>query len=129
MPNMHSAIRINLPYCHWNILPQQGTQEGITNTTFLDELTDLLTEVTAKHRNIIILGDFNIHINNSEDPDAQVLINTLEAFNLKQHLPFLTHNQGHILDLITTETNTCLVTKSAPGPYISDHQMVYINLT
>ena len=125
---MYSAIRINLLYCHWNIPPPQGTQEGITNTTYLDELTDLLTEVTAKHRNIIILGDFNMHIENSEDPDAQVLIDTLEAFSLKQHIPFPTYNQGHILDLITTENNTCLVMESASGPYISEHQMVYINL-
>ena len=108
---MYSAIRINLLYCHWNIPPTQGTQEGITNTTFLDELTVLITEVTAKHRNIIHLGDNNMHINNSEDPDAQILIDTLEAFNLKQHMPFPTHYQGHILDLIAKENNTCLVTE------------------
>ena len=80
---MFSAIRINLLYCLWNIPPPQGTQESITNTTFLDELTDLLTEVTPKHRNIIILGDFNMHTDNREDPDAQVLIDTLEALNIK----------------------------------------------
>ena len=106
----------------------QGKQEGITNTTFLDYLTDLLTEVTAKHRNIIILGGLSLHINNSEDLDAQILIDTLEVFNLKQHILFPTHNQGHILDLIATENNTCLVTESVPGPYISGHQMIYINL-
>ena len=84
---------LDLLYCPWNILPPQGTQEGITNTTFLDELTDLLTEVTAKHRSIIILGDLNMHIDKSEDPDAQVLINTLVSFNSKQHIPFQTHNK------------------------------------
>ena len=108
--------------------PTQGTQEGIINTTFLDELIDLLTEVTAKLRNIIILGDFNMPIYNSEYPDAQVLIDTLEAFNLKQHMIFPTHNQGHMLHFIATENNTCLVMESAPGPYMPDHQTVYINL-
>ena len=72
--------------------PPQGTQEGVTNTTFLDELTGLLMEVKARHRNIIILGDFNMHIDNSEDPHAQVLIDMLQAFNLKQHILFPTHN-------------------------------------
>ena len=86
--------------------PQQGENEGITNTTFLHELTDLLTEITGKYRNIIILGDFNIHIDNSEDPDAQVLIYTSETFNSKQHILFPNNNQGHILDLIATENNT-----------------------
>ena len=33
-----------------------------------------------------------MHIDNSEDQDAQVLIDTLEAFNIKQHIPFPTHN-------------------------------------
>ena len=72
---MYSAIRISLLYCHLNIPPPQGTQEGVINPTFLDELTDLLTVVTAKYRNII-LGDFNMHIDNSEVLDAQVLIDT-----------------------------------------------------
>ena len=62
-----------------------------------------------------------MHIGNSEDPDAQVQIYTLEAVNLKQQILFPTHNQGHMLDLIAAENNTCLVTESAPGPYISNH--------
>ena len=44
------------------------------------------------------MGDFNIHINNSEDQDAQTLQDTLTAFNLKQHINIPTHNLGHTID-------------------------------
>ena len=40
-----------------------------------------------------------MHIDNSEDLDAQVL----KAVILKQNIPFPAHNQGHILDLIAIE--------------------------
>ena len=35
-----------------------------------------------KCQDILILGDFNIHINDPEDQDAQILQDTLNAFNL-----------------------------------------------
>ena len=41
--------------------PYSATQK-ITNSMFIDDLTDYLTDWMASHRNIIICGDFNIHI-------------------------------------------------------------------
>ena len=48
------------------------------------------------------MGDINIHINDSEDQDAQTLLNTIAAFNLKQHVNIPMHNLGHKLDMIIT---------------------------
>ena len=53
--------------------PPQGTDPKVSNANFLDQLTDLLSHVIPKHWDIIIMGDFNIHINNLEDRDAQIL--------------------------------------------------------
>ena len=53
--------------------PPQGTDPKVNNVKFLDQLTDLLSHVIPKHQDIIIMGDFNIHINDPEDQDAQTL--------------------------------------------------------
>ena len=38
-----------------------------TNNMFLDDLTEWLAESLVNDKNIIIMGDFNIHINKRED--------------------------------------------------------------
>ena len=54
-----------------------GKDPKVNNTNFLDQLTNLLSHVVPKHQDIIILGDLNIHINDPEDQDAQILQDTL----------------------------------------------------
>ena len=68
------------------------------------------------------MGNFNIHINNLEDWDAQILKDTLYAFNLKQHINIPTHNLGHTIDLIITSND--YMGPLIPGSYISDHRMI-----
>ena len=53
----------------------------ITNAMFLDEVTDFLATFLVKH-NIIITGDFNIHVNDTNDPEAQIFLDTVEALGL-----------------------------------------------
>ena len=53
-----------------------------------------------KYRNLVILGDFNIHINNTDSGDAHQFLHTIEAIGLKQKVEYPTHIKGNILDLI-----------------------------
>ena len=77
--------------------------QGITNRIFIDDLTELLTEIVSNHNNILILGDINIHLNEPEDTDAEALCDIFEAFNIMQHIKFPTHTLGHTLDMITSK--------------------------
>ena len=72
------------------------------------------------------MGDINIHINESEDQDAQTLLNTIAAFNLKQHVNMPTHNLAHTLDLIITPAtyHGSLIS----GLYILDHRLITLEL-
>ena len=79
------------------------TQQGITNSIFIDDLTELLTEVVSKQNDLIILRNINIHLSEPEDTDAKAVHDTLEACNITQHINFPTHNLGHTLDNIATE--------------------------
>ena len=110
--------------------PPQGTQQAITNSNFITEFTEFLTDVTSKHNNILTMGDFNIHMDNLEDVDSCLLHDTINAFNLKQQVNIPMHNLGHILDLIITENlQEYEVEKIILGPYLSDHQFITIQLT
>ena len=50
------------------------------------------------------MGDFNIRLDDTEDPHVTAFINTMSALGLDQHVCFSTHKNGGILDHIYTET-------------------------
>ena len=74
----------------------------------MDEYVEFLADVLADHRNILILGDFNIHVNSKDNPDAEVFSGMMEALGLNQHTNFSTHRSGNILDLVFTEVISSL---------------------
>ena len=50
---------------------------------FCSELSDLMeSNVLKDEGHIIILGDFNIHVDNPENPDTVIFNDFLESFNL-----------------------------------------------
>ena len=82
--------------------PPASTQHKASNSNFIDDLTKLHTTIGSEKRNILLLGDLNLHIDNPEDPNSDQLITTMETLGLKQHITFPTQQLGHTLDLIAT---------------------------
>ena len=78
--------------------PPYSATNNNTNAKFIDEFTEYLAESITMYNNIVILGDFNLHINNQENPDTGIFIYTITALGLDQHVDFATHNKGNILD-------------------------------
>ncbi len=66
---------------------------------------ELLTTLCVTTGNIIILGDFNIHIDNHSSYSAAEFINLIDGLNLTQHDNVPTHSRGHTLDLLITNSN------------------------
>ena len=58
--------------------------------------------LTTNH-NIAIAGDFNLHIDYQEDPEAQLFTDMMDALGLDCHINFPTHQSGHSLDLVFTK--------------------------
>ena len=52
--------------------------------------------------NVIILCDFNLHVNDSNDDNAMHFIESTQALALEQHVKFPTHTSGNMLDLVLT---------------------------
>ena len=49
---------------------------------------------SSENKNVSILGDFNMHINNPDDADANILTDTQEVLGFHQHIDFSTHQWG-----------------------------------
>ena len=72
---------------------------------------------------VILLGDFNIHIDNPANGFAKDFISLLECLGITQYVNFPTHNKGHILDLVCCTGVTPFNLTDAEFP-ISDHKSV-----
>ena len=91
------------------ILPVYHT--GPITDIFFEELQTYLEVVTLYKCQIIVAGDFNIHVECSNDKDAAKLNDILLNFDCKQHVPHETrHRNGGTLDLVipTSKSKQCL---------------------
>jgi len=70
---------------------------------FVDDFFKLLSVVCIDFDCVVIVGDFNIHIDNPKDGSAKELFYILDNFELSQYVTEPTHNKGHILDLIISK--------------------------
>ena len=101
----------------------------MTTSTFIDEITNLLTERIPNLSNIIILGDFNINTIETTSTGDTIFNNTMAALRLEQHMYSPTHKLGNTLELIFTQLHgEVKVTNTTTHGYISDHCMVSIDL-
>lgn len=71
-----------------------------SNPFFLTELSELLTYICPMSPNVIMLGDFNIHIDEVTNTSTSDFLSCLDSFGMLQFTNLPTHSKGHILDLI-----------------------------
>ena len=101
---------------------------NISVIQFCSELSDLMeNNVLRDHGHIIMLGDFNIHMDKPEHPDTVILNNFLESFDLINFTTFPTHMSKHTLDLVIT-SSLRLIKSIGQGNFLSDHCFVDVTL-
>ena len=105
--------------------PPPSNLTRVTNGEFLDEFTDWAAESVSTSNNVILVGDFNLHINNPNDDDACNFMETTQVLGLHQNITFPMHISGNTLDLIFSEANNKIkVEECTQGDYISDHCLI-----
>ena len=82
-------------------------------------------------RDILITGDFNLHLDVPDNPDVRRFNNLLDVHGLKQHVSEPTHMLGHILDLFIARDSSRLLCDAVvvvdpgltdpSGNYFGDH--------
>ena len=93
---------------------------------FLKDFSDFLSSI-IKLESILILGDFNLHVDDSSSCSAKELLSLTEAFNFEQHVSEPTHQKGHILDLVFT-LGLDISNVSVQDVHLSDHCFVLFDL-
>ncbi len=102
--------------------PPPSTKNKLTSNLFFSELSSLLETGCVASSNIVMAEDFNIHVDDDEDHDASVFLETIDLRDLKQHVNKPTHKRNHTLDLLISRKDSNLVTNpSVVGGLPSDH--------
>ena len=94
----------------------------IVYSNFQISFTDLLVDIVTSSKNLVVLGDFNIHVNNIDNPNAGMFLDTMTALSLKQHVEGPTHKSGNCLDLVfTEEMSKTKAIRCNQNMFVSDH--------
>ncbi len=129
---MNFSISVSTTTIHLVIIyrPPPSTKNRLTPEIFFIEFATFLEEILITSGNLVILGDFNFHVDNPNNPLARKFLNMLESFNLSQLVTASTHQSGHTLDLVITRSGDTLVSSiDIFNPAISDHEAIFVNLT
>ncbi len=68
------------------------------HTDFIKEFADFLSELVLAADKVLIVGDFNIHVDNEKDALGSAFIDILNSIGVRQHVSGPTHCQNHTLD-------------------------------
>ncbi len=89
---------------------------------FISDLCELLTIASAQSTAMLLLGDFNIHVD-TDAVHALEFMSILDCFNQQQHIDFPTHVHGHTLDLVCS-TGIDIIASKGSDIGISDHKLI-----
>ena len=109
--------------------PPYSQVHPVTVNTFLTDFAEFLTNVTSQHSNILIAGDFNIHLNDNLSCETAAYTELMQAFGFDQHVEKFTHKAGNILDhIFTEEASEIRVTRCENKDFISDHCVIQCDI-
>ena len=99
---------------------------AVVTDVFSEELSNCLEDIAPYKCQIVIAGDFNIHMEIADDRHAIALRDLLASFDcIQQVLLQPTHRDGGTLDLVVTKVEQDVddLTVDPPG-VISDHSVI-----
>lgn len=110
--------------------PPPSAKNKLTVNQFLDEFTDYTQLLNTTPGMLLMVGDFNFQMDNSECLDVKRFSSLLYSENLCQHVSVPTHKHGHILDLVITHSWEQIIKNiSIHDPLVSDHMLITGNIT
>ena len=97
--------------------------------SFYDEFEDTVCAVISMNQNFVIIGDFNVHVDDMSDAHGTRLRCLFDAYGLHQHVQSSTHDHGHTLDLVVTADTTLVFDLQVHEMHkLSDHRCIDFDL-
>lgn len=94
---------------------------------FLKAFSDLLSS-TIKLPRLLIVGDFNINVDDNSDLFARSFTGIMDSFHFTQFVSSPTHTKGHKLDLVFT-LGLNIDSICSGDIFTSDHHCIIFNLS
>ena len=103
--------------------PPYSRGYSVAQAMFMNEFPGLLDFPTVRPETVVIMGDFNLHLDAITDSYLKQFLQCLQSFGFKHHDKTPTYTSGHILDLIITRKGDKISEVSDPltDYFISDH--------
>ena len=96
----------------------------------IEEVNSFLEDTALGGDSLVIVGDFNIHMDTPSQTYSRKLLELCTAFDLIQHVTLPTHIKGHTVDLVfSRSTDRIQPTHPRQAEMISDHYTVFCDLT
>ena len=109
--------------------PPPSTENELTSRLFLQEFSTYLEAVPTVSQYLVMVGDFNVHVDDMEKRETQLLTEMLDTIGLQQHVQGPTHVKGHTLDLLISRKSQNIVLETTVLTGIpSDHHAIISKL-
>ena len=94
--------------------------------SFCTDLADVMEyNITTDMDNPIIIGNFNIHLDQPENPDTRTFNDFLDSMNLHNKVMFPTHTSLHTLVLVPEDLSNPVIETVIRGDLFSDHHFIH----
>ena len=92
-----TVLRIGVLY-----RPPPSTGNGLTATMSFNEFPILLKRLAVTSGRLLLVGDFNFHVDDRTNSLASMFLDLLDSHNLIQRVSGPAHKDNHTLDLMIT---------------------------
>ena len=121
-------IRTGMMFISIHREPPYGTS-NLKIGDFQKDIDNILDELCVRPNKLILLGDFNIHMNKPYKSDVSKFNISLSSYGCEQHITKPTHRLGNTLDLVITKTDDDVVLDwTVKQEIVSDHFQVYCTI-
>ena len=93
---------------------------------FFTEFTSLLEHRASSTKKTLLIGDFNIHVDNVDGNVPAQFSSIFKSFGWCQHAKGPTHTEGHTLDIILSRVTDNLISSCNVGGIFSDHLAIEV---
>ena len=115
-----SSFNLNLSVIYWP--PNKSV------LAFTKDILDYMEKNINASGKTLLIGDFNIKINDSSCSDTDLFTELLDSFGLVNHIQFATHEHENTLDLLINLERETFVKKPSQGSLFSDHNVVFYDV-
>ncbi len=123
------SLQMRLTHHEWTMTlivlyrPPPSSVNCLKTSMFFDDFYSLLESHITTPGDVIIIGDFNIYYEATNDSLTIRFNQILSAYNMIQHVKDPMHVHGHMLDLCVTRSDSHLIDTNV-GDLVSDHHVI-----